>query len=117
MLLLAARGVSEFLSSRLGAGSAYLLGAAALLVYLLYALGTSTFALSRAGAIPAIVFIPLALAASAVRQPPGAWQDYLTLAAIWVAAKFSPSHWLCPYPTQRLAYASTVLICLNVALA
>jgi membrane protease YdiL (CAAX protease family) len=117
MLLLAARGVPEFLSSRLGAGSAYLLGAAALLVYLLYALGTSTFALSRAGAIAAVVFIPLALAASAVRQLPGAWQDYVTLAGIWVAVKFSPSHWLWPYPNELLAYVFTILLCLNVALA
>src|SRR5260370_18797921 len=117
MLLLAARGVPEFLSSRLGAGSAYLLGAAALLAYLLYALGTSTFALSRAGAIAAVVFIPLALAASAVRQLPGAWQDYVTLAGIWVAVKFSPSHWLWPYPNQLLPSVFTFLPCLTSPLS
>jgi len=117
MLLFAARGVPEFLSARFGAGAGYLLGAAALLAYLIYSIGTSTFAFSRAGAIAAIIFIPLALAASAGRQSPGAWQDYLTLAGIWVTVKFSPSHWLWPYPDARLAYVFTVLLCLNVALA
>lgn len=117
MLLFAARGVPEFLSARFGSGAGYLLGAAALLAYLIYAIGTSTFAFSRAGAIAAMVFIPLVLAASAERQAPGAWQDYLTLAGIWVTVKFSPSHWLWPYPDARLAYVFTVLFCLNVALA
>ena len=50
-------------------------------------------------------------------QRPGAWQDYLTLVAIWVAVKFSPSHWLWPYPGGRLAYVFTVLLAVNVALA
>ena len=116
MLLFAARRVPEFLSSRFRAGSGYLLGAATFLAYLIYASGTNTFALARVGAVAGLVFIPLALAASAEHQPPGAWQDYLTLAGVWVAVKFSPSHWLWPYPGGRLAYVFTVLLCLNVAL-
>jgi membrane protease YdiL (CAAX protease family) len=117
MLIFAARGIPEFLSSRLGAGGGYLLGCAAFLAYVTYAIGTSTFAFPRAGAVAALIFIPLALAASAERQPPGSWQDYLTLAGIWVTVKFSPSHWLWPYPGGRLAYVFTVLLCVNVALA
>jgi CAAX protease family protein len=117
MLLFAARGVPEFLSALLGARAAYALGAAALLAYLIYAIGTNIFALARAGVVIAIIAIPLALAVSAQRQPPGAWQDYLTLAGIWVTVKFSPSHWLWPYPGERLAYVFTVLLCLSVALA
>ena len=126
MLLFAARAVPELLSARFGAGTGYLLGVTALLAYLIYAIGTNTFAFSRAGAIAAIVFIPLALAASAERRPSGAWQDYLTLAGIWVTVKFSsshwisstsPSHWLWPYPNERLAYVFTVLLCVNVVLA
>ena len=126
MLLFAARGVPEFLSARFGPAAGYLLGATALLAYLIYAVGTSTFAFSRAGAIAAIISIPLALAALAERQSPGAWQDYLTLAGIWVTVKFSsshwisstsPSHWLWPYPNERLAYVFTVLLCVNAALA
>ena len=126
MLLFAARAVPELLSARFGAGTGCLLGVTALLAYLIYAIGTNTFAFSRAGAIAAIVFIPLALAASAERRPSGAWQDYLTLAGIWVTVKFSsshwisstsPSHWLWPYPNERLAYVFTVLVCVNVVLA
>jgi uncharacterized protein len=117
MLLFAARGVPEFLASRFGTGSGYLLGAATFFAYLIYTVGTNTFAFTRAGAVAGLVFVTLALAASAERQPPGAWQDYLTLAGVWVAVKFSPSHWLWPYPGGRLAYVFTVLLCLNVALA
>ena len=116
MLLFAARGV-EFVASRFGAKAGYLLGGAAFLAYLIYAIGTNTFAFSRAGAVAAIIIVPLALAASAERKPPGAWQDYLTLAGIWVTVKFSPSHWVWPYPGGRLAYVFTVLLCVNVAIA
>src|ERR1700686_4604888 len=44
MLVFAARGVPEFLGAVVGARSAYLLGAATFLVYLVYALGTGSFA-------------------------------------------------------------------------
>ena len=117
MLLLAARCVADSLSSRWGAGGGYLLGAAAFLGYLIYALGTNTFAITRVGAVAALVFVPLALAASAHQRPVGAWQDYVMLAGVWVTVKFSPSHWLWPYPGGRLAYVFTVLLSLNVALA
>src|SRR5260221_9553561 len=57
MFLFAARGVPDFLPARLGAGAAYLLGAATLFAYLIYAIGTNTFAFSRAGAIAALIFL------------------------------------------------------------
>ena len=117
MLLFAARGVPEGFAARLGAGNGFMLGVAVLLVYLIYALGTNTFAFTRAAATACLVFIPLALAASAERQPPGTWQDFLTIAGIWVAVKFSPSHWLWPYPGGRLAYVFTVLLCVSAAIA
>jgi CAAX protease family protein len=124
MLLFAARGVDSSLASRFGAGSGYLLGAAVLLVCLIYALGTNTFAFTRVAAVAGLVFIPLALAGSAERLPPGSWQDFLILAGVWVAVKplpnpwgWSLSHWLWPYPGGRLAYVFTVLLCVNVALA
>jgi membrane protease YdiL (CAAX protease family) len=116
LLLFAARGVPEFILARIGAGGGYFLGTAVLLGYLIYAFGTNSFAFSRAGAITALVFLPLGLAAAAGR-PPGSWQDYLTIAGVWVAVKFSPSHWLWPWPDGRLAYVFTVLLCVNVALA
>jgi membrane protease YdiL (CAAX protease family) len=124
MLLFAARGVDSSLDSRFGAGSGYLLGAAVLLVYLIYAWGTNTFAFTRGAAAAGLVFIPLALAGSADRRPPGSWQDFLILASVWVAVKplpnpwgWSLSRWLWPYPGGRLAYVFTVLLCVNVALA
>src|SRR6266566_2741818 len=117
MLLFAARGGETGLTAYFGAGSGYLLGVAVFLVYLIYALGTNTFAFTRAAAVAAFVFIPLALAVSAGLQPAGCWQDFLTLAGIWVAVKFSPSHWLWPFPGGRLAYVFTVLLCVNIALA
>jgi membrane protease YdiL (CAAX protease family) len=117
MLLFAAHGVEDNLTSRFGADSGYLLGAAVFLVYLIYCLGTHTFAFTRAAAVASLVFIPLALATSAKQKPPGAWEDFIILAGVWVAVKFSPSHWLWPYPGGRLAYVFTVLLCGNVALA
>jgi len=117
MLLFAARGVPEFLGARFGAGSGYLLGMAVILAYLIYAIGTNTFAFARVGVVAAWVFVPLGLAASAEREGPGAWQDYVTLAGVWVAVKFSASHWLWPSPGGRLAYVFTVLFSVNVALA
>jgi uncharacterized protein len=117
MLLCAARGTQEFFSARFGSGSGYLLGATILLAYLIYAIGTNTFAFTRVAAIAAWIFIPLGLAASAERSGPGSWQDYLTLAAVWTAVKFSPAHWLWPYPGGRLAYVFTVLLSVNVAIA
>ena len=117
MLLFAARGVPERMAARFGASSGFMLGAAVFLVYLIYALGTNTFAFTRAAAIASFIFLPLALAVSAERKPPGTWQDFVTIAGIWVAVKFSPAHWLWPYPAGRLAYVFTVLLCVNVALA
>ncbi len=124
MLLFAARAVDSGLASRFGAGGGYLLGVAVFLVYLIYLLGTNTFAFGRAAAVAGLIFVPLALVASAERKPPGAWQDFATILAVWLAVKplpnrwgWSMSHWLWPYPGGRLAYAFTVLLCVNVALA
>ena len=124
MLLFAARGFSDWIAARFGAGSGYLLGVAVFLVYLIYALGTNSFGVTRAVAVAGLVFVPLALAASAQRRSPGAWQDFVTLAGIWLAVKPLPNPWgwslshsLWPYPGGRLAYVFTVLLCVNVALA
>src|SRR6267143_6451963 len=124
MLLFAARGVPESLAARSGAGSGFLLGVAVFLVYLIYALGKNTFALTHAAAVVALVFLPLALASSAERKPLGTWQDFVTVLTVWLAVKplpnpwgWSLSHWLWPFPGGRLAYIFTVLLCVNVALA
>jgi len=117
MLLFAARGVSDFLATKFSSAGGFLLGAAAFLVYLIYALGTNTFAPGPAAFVALLVLLPLALVVLALRKPPGAWQDFLILAGIWTAVKFLPSQWIWPYPGGRLAYVFTVLLCVNVALA
>src|SRR6266446_4515077 len=124
MLLFAARGFAVWLATRVGPGGGFLLGTAAFLAYLIYSVGTNSFSLGRMAAVAGLVFVPLALAVSAERRPAGAWQDYAVLIGVWSAVKplpnrwgFSMSHWLWPYPGGRLAYAFTVLLALNVALA
>jgi membrane protease YdiL (CAAX protease family) len=117
MLLFAARGVTDGLARRGGIGAGIALGAAAFLIYLVYLLGTNAFAVWRVGAVALFVFAALALAGSAERASPGTWQDFLLLAAVWVAVKFGPSHKIWPYPEAKLAYAFTILLAVNVALA
>ena len=124
MLLFAARGAETILAARLGPGAGYLQGAALFLLYLIYALGTNSFTFGRAATAAALIFLPLAIAASAERKPAGTWQDFVIVAGIWVAVKpfpnrwgFSMSHWLWPFPDGQLAYVMTVLLFVNVALA
>jgi membrane protease YdiL (CAAX protease family) len=117
MLLFAARDVSDSLTRRFSTGGGFLLGAFAFLVYLIYVLGTNTFAFGRAAIVAGLVFLPLALAVSAERRSPGTWQDFLIIVGVWTSVKFLPSPWLWPYPGGRLAYVFTVLLFLNVALA
>jgi membrane protease YdiL (CAAX protease family) len=118
MLLFAARGVQEKLAAKFGAGGGYLMGAAVFLVYLVYAVGTGTFAFVHTAIAAGLVFLPLALAASAEKQAPGAWQDFVTLAGVWVVVKFLPSRvQLWPYPGGRLGYVFMVLLCVSVALS
>ncbi|HTQ60701.1 MAG TPA: CPBP family intramembrane glutamic endopeptidase [Candidatus Solibacter sp.] len=117
MLLFAARSVTEGLAGRFGVAGGILLGSAAFLAYLIYALGTNTFGIMPVGAVAVFVFVPLALVASAERRPAGTWQDFLVLTGVWVAVKFGPSHLVWPFPSGRLAYVLTVLLALNIALA
>jgi len=117
MLLIAARGIGDGWAARLGSGGAIALGAAAFLAYLVYTLGTGTFAITRVLVVGLFVFLPLALAASAERAAAGAWQDFVLVAGVWAAVKFGPSHRVWLYPDAKLAYAFTVLLAVNVALA
>jgi len=116
-LFCAARGVSETLLSRFGAAAGYLLGTAAYVSYLLYAIGTSVFTFARAGEAALFVFVPLLLAASAKTAAPGTWQDFLIVAGIWVVVKFHGARLLWPYPQGRAGYILTVLFALAVSLS
>jgi len=81
MLLFAARGAESILATRLGSAGGHLLGVAVFLLYLIYALGTNTFAILRVATAAGLIFLPLALAASLERRPPGAWQDFAIMPA------------------------------------
>lgn len=116
-LVLAARGVAEGVAGKFGPGGGLLLGASVFLGYMVYLVGTGTFAVGRAGAIAGLIFVPLALAVSSRGAAAGTWQDFVTVAGVWVFVKFGPSHWLWPYPGGRLAYVMTVLMAVTSALA
>jgi membrane protease YdiL (CAAX protease family) len=117
-IFFANRDVLESVRTRFGSASGYLLGACAFLAYLIFVCGTGVFTFARVAAVFAFIFVPLALAATARRASPGAWQDYVTIAAVWTAVKFSPTHALWPTPGGlRFAYILTVLLCVTVAIA
>ena len=117
MLAFAAHDVAEGWAEKFGPSGGFFLGACVFVFYLVYLLGTGTFAMARAGVMAGLIFVPLGLAVSARGAAAGAWQDYLTLAGLWVFLKFGPTHWLWPFPHARLGYVMTVLVALNTALA
>ena len=116
-LMFAARGVADWLAAKFGAASGVLLGALIFLFDVLYLVGSGTFDIRRAAAIAGLVFIPIGLAVTADRAAAGSWQDFLIMIGVWVFVKFSPVHWLWPYPGGKLAYIMTVLVAVNTALA
>ena len=117
MLVFAARGTAEGFAGKAGVAGGFLLGALALVTHVMYLVSTGFFSVERAAAVAAFVFVPLGLAVSAAGAPAGSWQDFLTIAGVWVSVKFGPTHWLWPYPGGRLAYVFTALLAVNVALA
>jgi membrane protease YdiL (CAAX protease family) len=117
MLLFAASDIPDRISALAGPGSAWLLGLILFFIFLIYALGTGTASFARLAAVAAFIFLPLLLLSTAQTAAPGSWQDFFTLAAIWVIVKLGPSHWVWPYPGGRLAYIFTVLLAVNIAIA
>ena len=116
-LLFAARGVTEGIAAKLGPGGGLLVGACTFLFYLVYLLGTGSFLLTRAASMAGLILVPLGLALWTSDRAVGAWQDFVSLAGVWVFVKFSPSHWFWPYPGGHLAYVMTLLVAVNAALA
>jgi membrane protease YdiL (CAAX protease family) len=117
MLAFAARGVAEGLAAKFGPGGGFLLGAFVFVAFVIYLAGTGAFAVAKAVAMAAFVFLPLGLAVSSRGAAAGSWQDFLTVAGVWVFVKFGPTHWMWPSPGGRLAYVFTVLMAVSVALA
>jgi uncharacterized protein len=117
MLLGAARGITEEILARFGGAAAIPLVAALFLTYLTYAVGTGTFSAPRMVGVSALIFVPLALAASAGRRPPGVWQDFAIIAATWAAVKFLPARWLWPFPSEKVSHVFAVLLMVDVGIA
>ena len=116
-LLFAARGIAEQLAAKFGAASGVGLCALIFLFDVVYLVGTGAFEFRRGLAVAGLIFLPLGLAITVDRAAAGSWQDFLTIVGIWIFVKFSPSHWLWPYPGGKLAYVMTVLVAVNTALA
>jgi uncharacterized protein len=117
MLLFAARNIPDRIAAMAGPASGWLLGVIVFFIFLVYALGTGVASFARLGAIAVFIFLPLAMLSTAQGAAPGVWQDLFILVAIWVTAKFGPSHWFWPYPGGRLAYIFTVMLAVNIAIA
>ena len=117
MLLFAASGIRERFSAIAGPGSAWLLSLVLFLLYLVYALATGTAAVLQIVAVAGFLFIPMLLLASTRERASATWQDFATIAAIWTAVKFGPSHWIWPYPGGRIAYIFAVIVAVNLAIA
>jgi uncharacterized protein len=117
MLALAARGMAEAVRTKVGATGGVLLGAAALLPYLLYLLGTSNLLPSRVVVMAGLIFVPIGLAFTAGTAAPGAWQDFVSMLGIWIFVKFGPRGWLWPYPAGKLSHVLTSLVAVVAALA
>lgn len=117
VLLLAARGVADRLATKYGTAAGVLLGAFVFLFLIVYLVGTGSFAIGRAGAMAGLMFVPLGLALTNDGAAAGSSQDFLIILGVWTFVKFSPSHWLWPYPGGKLAYVMTVLLAVNAALA
>src|SRR6201987_524700 len=97
-LVLAAGGVAEGVAGKFGPGGGLLLGASVFLAYMGDLVGSGTFAVGRAGGIAGLIFVPLALAVSSRGAAAGSWEDFVTVAGVWIFVKFVPSHWLWPHP-------------------
>jgi membrane protease YdiL (CAAX protease family) len=116
-LLLAAGNAGERIARKAGSHIGVLLALLPWVVYLVYARETGSFAWRRAAIAAAFTLVPLLLAISAGAAKPGAWQDYLSMVAIFLPIKLGWLVRLWPYPSTQYAYFLSMLLAVNVALA
>lgn len=116
-LVFAAGNLGERLARRAGPQLGVLISVVPFLAYLIYVLGTNSFALSRVAIAAAYVLTPTLLAISAGKAPPGTWQDYLAMLSIFLPLKFRWLSVLWPYPNPQAGYIATMLLAINIALA
>jgi membrane protease YdiL (CAAX protease family) len=116
-LLLAAGNLGERWARRVGSHRGVLVAIVPFLAYLIYILGTNSFAWWRVAIAATYTLGPVLLVISAVGAKPGALQDYLAMLAIFLPLKLRWLNGLWPDPGARIGYPATVLLAINVALA
>ena len=81
MLAFAARGVAEGLAGKFGPAGGFLLGACLFVAFVIYLVGTGTFAVERAGAMAGVCVCAVGAGGFVGRGGGGKrWQDFLTVA-------------------------------------
>ncbi len=116
-LLLAAENLGERFARRVGSHRGVLIAVVPFLAYLIYLLGTNSFAWWRAAIAAAYTLGPVLLVISSGAAKTGTLQDYLAMLAIFLPLKLRWLNGLWPYPSTRIGYVATVLFAINVALA
>jgi hypothetical protein len=116
-LLFAAGNLGERLGRKSGPQRGVLFAIVPFLAYLIYALGTNSFAWWRVAIVAAYVLLPILLEISAGNSRPGAWQDYLAMIAIFLPLKTRLLYRLWPYPGPQIGYIASMLLAISVALA
>ncbi len=116
-LLLAAENLGERFARHVGSHRGVLLAVVPFLAYLIYLLGTNSFAWWRAAIAAAYTLGPVLLVISSGAAKTGTLQDYLAMLAIFLPLKLRWLNGLWPYPGTRIGYVATVLFAINVALA
>jgi membrane protease YdiL (CAAX protease family) len=109
---LAAPAISESLTRASGPQGGVLVALWPLVAYLIYALGTGSFAWWRFGIAAAYALVPVALAALAHGAKADAWQDYSGLLAIY--GGYGWLRYVFPFPAHNYF---PLLFAINVALA
>jgi membrane protease YdiL (CAAX protease family) len=114
---LASPAIRERVVRASGPQGGVLVGLWPLVTYLVYALGTGSLGSTRVGIAVAYALAPVLLAATAHGAKPGAWQDYVGMAAIFVPFKAGWLNLLFPGAELQIAGVLPLLFAVNVALA
>lgn len=115
-LLLAAGNLGDRMARRAGAQAGVLIAIVPYLAYLIYIAGTGNFTGRRAAIAAAYAILPAVLAISAGSAKPGAWQDYVTMVAIFLPLKVHLLGGLWPNGEFGFAPIATMLFAVSVAL-
>ena len=116
-LLLAAENLGDRCARRVGSHRGVLVAVVPFLAYLIYLLGTNSFAWWRVTIAAAYTLGPVLLVISSGGSKIGTLQDYLAMLAIFLPLKMRWLNGLWPYPGARIATVATMLFAINVALA